>query len=304
MRTHVQTNNLSSAILRACILLLPLSCCLGCTTEGTTQDQQETIELSTHNLIAQGYFGLLTTEKYENNWQAKHCKNFLFWEFCYAWEMTDAFGDVFDDWNYKRFRAAPDSYTGALMQEGYDTISPYGADLQDVEYIHTHGWLSSPYDAAMAMWNEDVAVGSSAFRFGDDDRGLKLFIAYSCHQLEPDDGYWSYRWNPAFRGGLKLMLGSSGTLSWGTGMWATTHDLAVYITNPAFADVVAWSWYYVNTYAEMEQDIAVMASGTNMDNCWYRMWNYNYDDLLYWGARLQDGDIGAYCLFVQKDIGG
>lgn len=279
---------------------------VGCMTSPDSTNSSE-VEVSSRNVIGGGYFGLLTTEKYQYDWMPKHCVDPWYWpEQCYAWEMANGFGDRMQMGNHntKLFASDLNPDDGAFLQEGADHLAARGADRVDVLFMQTHGGIDNEYTASYAMWRYPDSVYTSTMRLGDDGIGQKLFISWSCNTMWPD-AYWWNRLGPLFGGGLKVMMGSHDLISWGYDMWYVTHDVAADID---LGNSLWYSWHHPNTYAAMDQDIAIAATGTTCDDCWDRLLYRNYDDLLYNVNYnmpvLQDGQIGCGCITWYDDLGG
>ncbi len=301
LRTSRRASRWSTRLCAITILVsLPT---IGCTSSHSPAESSVTVESSSKAIIGNGYFGLLTTEKYQDTWQDPHCVDHWYYpEVCYAWEMAFAFGGIMDDHNTNLFSAGLDPDTGAYLQDETDGLSPRGVDLVDVLYLQTHGGVWDDYNSDYAMWMANSSVLTSWMRFGDNGRGMKLFVSWSCHTMQVD-GHWWDRLGPLFRGGLKIMVGSHDLISWGNDMWETTRDFAGYMLDPASID---YAWYTANSHADWDQDVAITATGTTCDDCWARQ-GRTYDELLYDingnMPILRDGQIGCACLAYWDDLG-
>lgn len=223
------------------------------------------------------WFGTMCQEYYQNNWQ-----NTL----PYVWERCAYFNNELDDTDTKRF------YYSLVNGKPYweNTYDQYFLDNVDLFYASTHGgaWSSA---SVWAMYNQNQLAYSSGMRLGDEARRLSIFSTYSCETLKFSDGKLWTRMGPIFRGGLRFATGSYHTFWDGITTDETGED---YADNLQHGYSIQYSWSDANSDWWVDNDIAVMTTGKNSSDCWYRM-NYmtwrNFNNF----PRLTGSQIGYYC---------
>jgi hypothetical protein len=270
-----------------------------------------TTEVTRAALTTTGTFGVMTTDKYQNNWVSDHCEDPSYWfEQCYAWDMADHFSDRIDDyasWGLRRGLDNGGYYLHDYLN-GYGDI--FGADNVDVLWLHTHGGVNDDVGngdiwAYWNMWESRTYAGSQLMRLGDvttvtvpfvgqvTTRGLKLFISYSCNILKYSDGLWWQRLDPIFRGGLKYMVGAYDLIHWGPTMDEAGEELADHMSH---GDTIWTSWVEAtNDWYWDSNHPAAVTTGTDWGDCFDRLQNMTYDQL-FTRPPLRDGVGWAYCM--------
>lgn len=222
-------------------------------------------------------FGTACQEEYQNNWQN---------ELHYQWERCSAFNSELDDTDTKVFYY---NLHGAKWwwENGGDQLAP---EVVALFYAGTHGgaWGNR---SVWAMWDQNQLADSSNMRLGDEANQLSLFFTYACETLKFSDGNLWTRMGPIMRGGVRFAGGSHGTLWDGITTDETGEDFA---DNLQHQHTLKYSWKDGNSDWATEQDVAVMATGTNSANCAARRDNMTWQNHGSY-PRLRDGQIGYYC---------
>jgi uncharacterized protein DUF6345 len=228
-------------------------------------------------------FGTYCQANYENNWAAYLDQ---VWTTC-AWfndELNDTDWHVFYyDLNGKKF---------FLESQGDHQPNNDSADDVDLLFMYTHGG-ADPGLAKYAMYNWWTAAVTTSMRLGDSawwGGGLAILATYSCHTLQIDNDIVN-RWLPVVSGGLKIVLGSHDIVN----NSVTTNEVG-----EDFADYLQHGWRITDSWFlglndwYTDQDVAVMVTGTDGNNCWNR---YNMNWQTYGNHPfLRDGQIGFMCL--------
>jgi hypothetical protein len=292
--------NINHGLLRKSRRLLPLLAfsamsCAAPVEPGTSEDSnlvEDTAE-STSALITGGRFGTWCTRQFQNAWQT---------ELPHAWNLCDGFVGTMDntatnafyfDLNNKKFYWE----AGGDHQPANDS-----ADDVDLLFVNTHGGApSGSTTASYAMWNQNQFALTTSMRLGDSATwggGLAILATYACETLRVSDNKLPTRWGAALRGGLKMILGSHGTVFDSD----RTDD-----TGTSFADKLqhgtsirsSWRGALYDTF--VAQDVAVVATGSDMANCTSRRDAMNWQNFGSYPF-LRDGQIGATCWVYWDDL--
>jgi hypothetical protein len=179
----------------------------------------------------------------------------------------------------------------------YSTCDSCGTGVDDVAlmYTGTHGGAINDTNARLAMWEQNVRAlsNSDSWRFGDEATGCSIFAQYACETLTAGDSnnQMKDRWRGAFRGGLRIATGSHDKL-WDS---ITTNE-----TGEDFADdlqdgkSVKWAWFDGNGDWWEDQDVKVLATGSNSSNCASRRDGIKWQNFTSFG-RLRDGNLDWWC---------
>ena len=270
-----------------------------CTSTPVTEDSPS-VESSAKAIIGGGTFGTYAGEEYQNGWQPSFCIDpWWWWKTCYAVQTTNAFttGMVVHAHATRGFRFDLNN-TKVYLEDTADEIEP---ETVDVLWLFTHGSVDGTV-AHWYMWNQGVTAQSNYMRLGDEAKGLKLFISYACHTLFFGDGdMWATRLDPIFRGGLKIMVGSHDIINWGETMNEAGDEFA-----EALGDnrSILTAWHYALDDWNFDNDATIVATGSSWGDCFDRLQNTNYDQVLDNTVRppLRYGVGWAYCLWYWDDL--
>jgi hypothetical protein len=243
----------------------------------------------TEHALAPNTFGVHATQDYENNYQAA---------LVYQWEMTSRF--------VNRLATTDTSkYYFNLWGKSYywhDTGDHASLSLEDADlfFTTTHGGIMSDSsgmsNAVWAMWNNWELAWSRQMRLGDELTGLSIFAQVSCETLLTSDGLVIDRWAPAFAGGLRVALGSHDLLANSTTKGPVGEDFATYL-QAEYRFVDAWYWALANPGTA--DDIAVMYSGSTVDDCWNR---YGMTWRNFQNYPRRQADLGYLCWWHWDDV--
>lgn len=241
----------------------------------------------TQRAVGDRSFGIHCTEDYEGGWAAYLPEGFT---------ICDRFSTTLDD------QATREFYFNLIDKEDYWEAALDGADnsLEDVDLFFgfTHGAVST-VDALWAMYDENHWVNSSAMSLGNELRGTSVFATYSGYTMQVDSYTWN-RWDSVFSGGLRMALGSHGTL------YSTSADrdaakvFAQYL-NAGYSFKTAWAAGFDLTGTN-NQDVAVMATGTNATDCATRRDNLSWDNFSFAAYPRLTTSIGAWCGWTWSNI--
>jgi len=222
-------------------------------------------------------FGTMCQENYQNGWQHT---------LPYVWERCAYFNNELDDTDTKVFYY---SLVGA-KPTWENTSDQYYLDNVDLFYGSTHGgaWSTA---SVWAMYDQNQLAYSSSMRLGDEANRLSIFSTYSCETLKFNDGKLWLRMGPIFRGGLRYATGSYDTFWDGLTTDETGED---YADNLQAGYSIKYSWSDGNSDWWVDNDIAVMATGTNSTNCFSRLDGMTWRNFTAY-PRLMDAQIGYYC---------
>jgi hypothetical protein len=130
-------------------------------------------------------------------------------------------------------------------------------------------------------------------RLGEEtstQRGLSILATYSCATLVPDANLWA-RWGNAFRGGLRIALGSHGDVGFGS----TADNIGkVFAQKLAAGWTLAESWRTALAGTASNNAVAVVATGDTAVECGSRRDSMTFGNFSSKG-RLKDNAIKFYC---------
>jgi hypothetical protein len=233
---------------------------------------------------ATSWFGTECQEDYQNGWRAT---------LGYTWQRCHWFNQELDDtdlrWYYYDLHGARSYWETASDQ--------YGMDDVDLVYATTHGG-AEPTRSTWAMWDSGVSAKSYNMRLGDEALGLSIFATYSCETQKTSDGLHWQRLGALFRGGLRFTLGSHDKVY----ASVTTNEVG-----EDFADGLQkgksfkYAWKDGNSDWWEDQDLTVMTTGVDANDCHYRRANMNWHNF-HGYARLRDAQAGWVCWSKWDDI--
>lgn len=245
-----------------------------------------TLLVTTHGQ-AVARFGTRCQSGYQNGWQTT---------LDYMWNRCGGFNNELDDTDTKIFYF---NLTGPA-ESRYSTCDSCGTGVDDVHlaYTGTHGggWSN---DAVLAMWTQNVLAESNndKWRFGDENTQCAFFAQYACETLKLD-GTQITRWRNTFRGGLIMATGSHDKLYDGITTDETGEDFADGLQK---SKTVKWAWFDGNGDWWCDQDVAVLATGSNQTgannaqlDCNFRRDNVKWQSFGGY-AKWRDSQIGWWC---------
>jgi hypothetical protein len=169
-----------------------------------------------------------------------------------------------------------------------ETCNPCGgADSVDFFLMYTHGGID-PTQSRYAMWDFQTRAWSGSMRFGEGGQQLKVFATYSCDTLATSDGHFWDRMGPAFRGGVKIMLGAHDLLYDGDPQKGTE-----FASRMQDGETISNAWLEAVWYANNDNHPSAAATGIDANDCWNRM-GMNLESVRT-TAPLRDGQIGYVC---------
>jgi len=232
---------------------------------------------ATQNAQAVARFGTECQADYQNGWQTTLGN---------SWKRCEWFNNELDDTDTKVF------YYDLHGAKSYFETTNDQVELDNVHltYVNTHGggWATK---SVWAMWNQDVLADSTNMRLGDESYGLSILSTYSCETLKHNDDKMWTRMGAIFRGGAKMSTGSHDKLYDSI----TTDEVGEdYADNLQGGDKIKYAWKDANSDWATDQDVTIMATGTNKSNCHSRRDNMKWQNFGSY-ARLRDGDNGWYC---------
>lgn len=229
-------------------------------------------------------FGTECQSEYQNGWQAT---------LDYVWARCSGFNDELDDTDtkvyYYNLHGAKPWWENTSDQSGMETVN--------LLYASTHGggWSTA---SVWAMWDQNQFATSTSMRLGDEATGLSIFATYSCETLKFSDGKLWTRMGPIFRGGLRYATGSQDKVYDGLTTDETGEDFA---DNLQDGDTIKYAWKDGNSDWWTDQDVTVMATGTNQSNCENRRDNMKWQNYTSY-SRLRDAQIGWYCYWYWNNL--
>jgi hypothetical protein len=236
-------------------------------------------------------FGTWCQQSYQNGWQATLPE---------AWNTCAWFNNELDDTDQKIFYYDLSNKAYYWHATGDHQPANDSADDVDLLFVGTHGGVTSS-DAIYAMWNQGQFAYSSQMRLGDSawwGGGLAIQATYSCKTLKSNDNLLVTRWANALRGGLKIMLGSHDIVWYGT----TTNEVGEdFADNLQSSQAIKMAWRDGLSDWYQDQDVSVVATGTNSSNCWSRMDNMKWQN---YGSYpfIRDNSIGYTCWYWWDNI--
>jgi hypothetical protein len=169
-----------------------------------------------------------------------------------------------------------------------ETCNPCGgADSVDFFLMYTHGGVD-PSQSRYAMWDFQTRAWSGSMRFGEAGQQLKVFATFSCDTLQTSDGHFWDRMGPAFRGGVKILLGGHDLLYDGQSQKGTEFASRMQDGEP-----IGQAWNEAVWYADNENHPSASATGADSNDCWNRL-GMNLETVQTI-APLRDGQIGYVC---------
>jgi hypothetical protein len=232
----------------------------------------------------QAHFGTLCQADYQNNWRDA---------LPYSWDRCGWFNDELDDtdlfdfyWNLHGART---------LYGSCDGCAGMGADTVSLLYTNTHGGAVNDTDVRLVMWDQNIRARSNtdSWRLGDESTKLSIFANYACETLTNADSSASLinRWRGTFRGGLRMALGSHDKLYDSVTTNECGEDFA---DNLQDGETIKWAWFDGNGDWSEDQDVKVLATGTNESNCISRKNTMKWQNFGSF-TRLRDGDVNWYC---------
>ncbi len=217
-------------------------------------------------------FGTMCQADFQNNWQTT-----LGW----TWNRCGGFNSVFSQIATQVF------YYNLVGLKPYieTTWDAWGADSVEFLYMSTHGGAFNG-TAAYAMWDQNQLAYTTSMRFDV----LSMLSTYACKTLQLDGQVWS-RWFPAMAGGLSITAGSHGYVY---DSYYTDDTGSDYAANLTYQWSVKDAWIDGLWDAYTTQDVALLAAGSNYNDCTWRLHGINpYNRLAF--PRRRDGEIGSMC---------
>ena len=222
-------------------------------------------------------FGTACQKSYEGSWLET---------LSYSYDRCGRFNNELDDTDTKIFYySLVDAkwwWEGAGDQLTLDNVHLF--------YGSTHGGTSSSW-SRWAMWNDQTRAYSSNMRLGNEAVGTHIFSTYACETLKVSDGHLWDRMGPIFSGGLKYATGSHDKVYDGNSTKDTGED---YADNLQKGQAIKYAWKNGNSDWINDQDVTVVATGTNASNCHSRRDNMKWQNFGGY-SRLRDGQIGYIC---------
>lgn len=231
-----------------------------------------------------GRFGAYAQETFQNNWQATLSYGADQVSY-FRSQMNNTTTDVFYfDLHGKKF------FMEATGDHQPDERAPDDVDLL---YLNTHGSATAT-DSRWVMWDQDQRAMSSAMRLGDSASwggGLAILASYTCKTLKHSDGLLVQRLDSILCGGLKILLSSHDIISTGERTDECGEDFAEYMQD---GQTIRTAWRDGLFDSFVDQDIALVATGTSSSDCTNRKNNMKWQNF---GthAFLRDGEIGITC---------
>jgi hypothetical protein len=203
-----------------------------------------------------------------------------------VWDHCAYFNDELNDTDSQVFYYSLHGQKWNWENGGDQTL----LDNVNLFYANTHGGFTAS-DAQWAMWDSWTTANSSNMRLGDEAYGLSIFVTYACKTMKSSDNNFWPRWDSIFNGGLRIALGSHGDVFDSSTTNEVGEDFAEDLQS-------GWSfrnsWYDALTDWNVDNDGAVATTGTDMNDCWNRQNNMNWQNYPSW-TRLRDGQNGWVC---------
>jgi len=169
-----------------------------------------------------------------------------------------------------------------------ETCNPCGgANSVDFFLIYTHGGVD-PTQSRYAMWDFKTRAWSGTMRFGAVGQQLKVFATYTCDTLQTSDGHFWDRMGPAFRGGVKVLLGAHDLLYDGQ-----TQKGTEFASRMQDGEPIGQAWLEAVWYADNRNHPSASATGVDANDCWNRL-GMNLESVQT-TVPLRDGQIGYVC---------
>jgi hypothetical protein len=226
------------------------------------------------------HIGLRCQNDFQNNWAATIDTYGMCTDFMNTIKRTDWIDFYFN---------LHGANVAFIDGNGVETCNPCGgADSVDFFLVNTHGGVASATQWALGMWDFQSLAWSDAMRFGDGGVQLKVFAMYACDTMRTSDGHFWDRNNPAFRGGLKIMLGAHDLVYDGNRQKGTEFASRMQDGEP-----IGQAWLEAVWYADNSNHPSMAATGANADDCYARA-GMNLASVST-SAPLRDGQIGYVC---------
>jgi hypothetical protein len=227
-------------------------------------------------------FGTMGQQTFQNGWKDK---------IYYVWERCSRFNDELDGTDTKVFYTnLHDMVTHWHWDEDYILVEDV-----DLFFANTHGGVK-PGWARWAMWNENRYAESRYMDLGkppagSTSPGLSIFATHACKTHYSADGNLGDRWYPPFKGGLRMALGSHGTLySW----WINNEDAERFADYLQDGSTIKNAWRDGLRDWGPLQDISVLATGVNCDCCKARKAGMTWQNYSTYN-RVRGTAIGCFC---------
>jgi hypothetical protein len=229
-----------------------------------------------------GEFGTRCQKDFQNGWQKT---------LPYMYARCSGFNNELDDTDTKLFYFnLKGTGTGFTSNDG--SASAGGVDAVDLFYVSTHGGAkNSTTTASLAMWTQNLRALSSAWRFGDNADGARIFSQYACETLWIDNASYN-RWDQVFKGGVQLVTGSHDKVYDGITTDETGED---YADDLQKGKSVKWAWFDGNGDWWADQDVAIYASSSgSLLECQIRRDLMTWQNIGNW-PRYRDNNMNRIC---------
>jgi hypothetical protein len=274
-----------------CVSLAPCLWVLGCGAEApapskTDEPTIESIGTVSEPLWTGRRFGTECQQEYQNSWLGPVYE---------AWDRCGGFDSKMGATDNRAFYY---NLSGGRNYYWHDSGDQYEIDTVDLFFVNTHGGVDTVNsNANWAMWEAWTNAELQYLRLGDESTGMKIFTHWACHTLYyADGGIWN-RWWKAMSGGLLMSLGSHDVVYNGPTTDEVGEDFASDIQSGM---TIKSAWNDVANDWAVDNDITVLATGTNQANCTTRRDTTKWTTTL--PAPLRDGQIGYYCYSAWTDL--
>lgn len=207
-----------------------------------------------------------------------------------------------DNFNAEMKTAATHAFTydlkGAAKQNWEKDWDSLSMELVDLSFGYLHGGAHEPDTADYGLWKDGVSdwharVLTSNMRLGEEktgQRGLSILATYSCDTLLPDANLWN-RWGNAFKGGLRMVVGSHGSVHSGS----TADNIGKVFAQKLKAGwTIVESWRTALASTSDNNHVAVMATGNSPTDCGSRRDGMKWSNFTSYNRR-KDSSITHYC---------
>ena len=265
----------ASATFAAVILV-----CLNAAACALEEGREDDVGLQVQGVISGRNYGTYCEESYQNGWQVTLPGT---WDTC-------------NNFNSRMNLLAPRSFYYNLHGAAWhfdnsgDQENGGGLDGVDLVFVSTHGgaW-TSPDRAALAMWDQNSVSISTDYRLGDENKGLSIFAMHACETLKFSG--LNNRWTSAFDGGLRIAVGSHDKIFFSS---SSTGNGSRFADNMNAGQSIRDAWKNALSGTSLDQDAAVVPTGTNSTNCTSRLDGINWSNLTTF-ARLFDTAWQSIC---------
>jgi hypothetical protein len=228
-----------------------------------------------------GRFGTECQRDYQNGWRTM---------LDHSWERCDWFNAELNDTDTQVYYY--DLHGAKPWWENTNEL-----DQVNLVYANTHGggWSDK---SVWSMWDSFTRAESTSMRLGDQSYGASIFSTYACETLKFNDGKQWDRMGSIFRGGLRIATGSHDKVYDSV----TTNEVGEdYADNLQKQRTIKYAWKDANSDWYADQDLTVMATGTNQSSCQSRRDNMKWQNFTSY-SRLRDGQIGWYCYWYWDNL--